>query len=273
MSGAHQGNARNYKTVNCRAWSRLAQQGSDSSRPFGKKEFTCARYWLDPDGWIDWPEVRHVLCLAAVGGQQAPMFAALDCRVVSAVLCPEQLRHYLETARRHGLDIECVEADMLDLSALHGRDFDLVYQAISACYVPNVRRLYAEVSRVLRPGGYYRVEHWNPVNMQLADDQRWTGRGYELVRPYISGRLHVWKGVVEDGHGSTECWHYIHSLTDLIGGLCDAGFHILQFGERGQQDETALPGSDAHVQRFVRPFFSLYAQRRGDPSPPRIGGR
>jgi SAM-dependent methyltransferase len=252
---------RGYKVVNRRAWTYLARHGSDSSKPFGEQHFAQARHWLDPDGWIRWHEVRHVLCLASGGGQQAPMFASLDCRVVSSDLCPEQLHHDSETARQYGYEIECVEADMLDLSSLHGRDFDLVYQAISACYVPNVRRLYTEVSRVIRPGGYYRVEHWNPVSMQLDDDARWTGRGYELVRPYISGRLHVWRSAVINGKGSTECWHYIHNLTDLIGGLCDAGFRILQFAERGVQDEAAEPGSEQHLHAYARPFFSLYAQK------------
>ena len=98
------------------------------------------------------------------------MFASLDCRVTSVDLCPEQLQRDRMTADRYGLDLECLEADMLDLSALYGRAFDLVYQAISFCYVPDVSKLYAQVSRVLRSGGFYRVEHWNPVNMQLADD-------------------------------------------------------------------------------------------------------
>src|SRR5262249_38927681 len=104
--------------------------------------------------------VRQVLCLASAGGQQAPMFASLGCRVVSADLCPEQLERDASTAKRLGFEIECVECDMLDLSPLYGRNFDLVYQAVSACYAPNVAKLYAEVARVLKHGGFYRVEHW-----------------------------------------------------------------------------------------------------------------
>jgi len=261
MAAIRQTKSRNYRAVNRLGWSRLAEQGCDSSQPYGRKEFSHARYWLDPDGWIDWSEVRNVLCLAAGGGQQAPMFATLDCCVVSADLCPDQLDRDREAAHSYGLEIECVEADMLDLSALHGRDFDLVYQAISACYVPDVRRLYEQVARVLRPGGYYRVEHWNPVSMQLADNPKWTGRGYELVRPYVSGQLHVWRDAGGDNFVSTECWHFLHSLDDLIGGLCNAGFQILRFGERGQADQTARPGTAAHIQAFVNPFISLYARK------------
>jgi SAM-dependent methyltransferase len=258
MSGAAKG--RNYKAVNRQGWTRLARQRCDSCEPYGKEELAQARDWLDPEHWIDWTGVQSVLCLASGGGQQAPMFASLNCRVVSADLCPEQLKRDRQAARKHGYEIECVEADMLDLSALHGREFDLVYQSVSACYVPDVRRLYTEVFRVLKPGGYYRVEHWNPVNMQL--DLTWTGRGYELVRP--SGSVHVWRGADGNGKGHTECWHYIHSLTDLLGGLCDAGFRILHFNERTLYEEGAEPGSKAHAYSFAPPFFSLYARKNGE---------
>jgi SAM-dependent methyltransferase len=250
-----QDQGRDYRAVNRQAWTRLASQGS------AEPHFSEAKEWLDPEGWIHWPEVRNVLCLAAGGGQQAPLFASLNCNVVSADICPEQLEHDRQAARQHGFEIECVEADMLDLSALHGRDFDLVYQAISACYVPDVRRLYAEVSHVLRPGGFYRVQHWNPVHIQLADNVTWTGRGYELVRPCVSGVPHVWRRAGENGGGDTECWHYIHSMTDLVGGLCDAGFQILRFTQFEHYDEQAEPGSDAHVCSYVRPLFSMYALR------------
>jgi SAM-dependent methyltransferase len=263
MAESVESEARNYRSVNRQAWTRLACQGSDSSRPCHTKDLSWARSWLDPFGWIRWEEIRQVLCLASGGGQQAPIFAHLDCRVVSADLCPEQLELDRRTAREQGLTVECVETDMLDLSALYGRDFDLVYQAISACYVPDVRALYAEVARVLRGGGFYRVEHWSPVNMQLAHDRRWTGRGYELVRPYVSGQRDIWKGGRANGQLSPECWHYIHTLTDLIGGLCDAGFRILHFSERGQEDKSAEPGSEEHVGLFVPQFLALYAQLQG----------
>lgn len=250
-----------YKGVNRRAWTILACQGNTASQSFGDQQLAEARRWLDPDGWIDWASVGSVLCVASGGGQQAVLFASLGCRVVSADLCPEQLALDLETAQRHGYEIECIQSDMLDLSALHGRNFDLVYQATSACYVPDVRRLYGEIALVLRPGGHYRVDHWSPVHMQLGDSPFWTGRGYELIRPCTSGALHVWRRAGEPGAGDIECWHYLHSLTSLIGSLCDAGFKIARFAERRDYCENAEPGSDAHIALFVPPVLSLYAQK------------
>lgn len=78
---------------------------------------------------------------------------------------PEQLQRDREVAQHYCFDIECLEGDMLDLSALYGREFDLVYQPVSALYVPDVPLLYREVFRVPKPGGLYWIEHWNPVQM------------------------------------------------------------------------------------------------------------
>jgi SAM-dependent methyltransferase len=162
----------------------------------------------------------------------------------------------------YDLEVELIEGDMLDLSALHGREFDLVYQALSACYVPDVRRLYGEVARVLRPGGCYRVEHANPVTLQLSDHEAWDGKGYRLVRPQQPDEPIPW--TVPDGDAPetpVECWHYLHPLDHLLGGLCDAGFVVLHFAERAAGDPSAGPGTYEHLAAYVPPFFTLVAQR------------
>ena len=42
---------------------------------------------------------------------------------------------------------------MQDLSVLGGRAFDLVYQAVSSLYVPDIRQCYQQVVAVTKPGG------------------------------------------------------------------------------------------------------------------------
>lgn len=255
-----------YRHVNRRAWEYLATRGYPSTQPYGSHHFAHARELLDPHGWIPWDEVDSVLCLGASGGQQVPFFASLGCRVTAVDLCPEQLERDREVAEQHGLTVECVEADMLDLATLHGREFDLVYQAISACYVPDVHRLYCEVSRVLRLGGCYRVEHVNPVGLQLSDTAAWNGRGYCIVRPQQPNEPVPWTAPSEDGVGpAVTCWQYIHPLDHLIGGLAAAGFIIRRFAERAVGDLSAEPGSYAHVAAYVPPFFTLLAQLEDAP--------
>ena len=254
----------NYGTITRNAWDYLAKHGCDSSTPYGPQEYRRARGMLDSRRWIPWNRIRSVLALACGGGQQAPLLASLGYQVTLVDISPEQLALDRQAAEHYGFKLECVEADMLDLSQLHGRDYDLVYMAISACYVPDVRKLYAEVNRVLKPGGYYRVEHWNPVHVQLAQHRMWDGKAYRVARPQQPGKpVQAAMGWNEDtGATSMTCWHYIHPLTDLIGGLCDAGFSVLRFAESGEADLTAEPGTHPHLGAYLPSFFLLFSRLR-----------
>ena len=251
-----------YVAVNREGWAWLAVHECEASVPYGAAQFREARERLDSRGWLPWREIGSVLCLACGGGQQGPLFASLGYKVTVADISPAQLQKDMAVAHAFGMDIECVEADMLDLSALHGRGFDLVYQAISACYVPDVRRLYREVNATLRSAGLYCVEHWNPFHAQLAPGTAWDGEAYRLLYQQQPKRPVPWHSA---GHAAPEpgttCWHYIHPLHDLIGGLCDAGFRIERFSEIAEWDTLAEPGSPAHVARYVPPLLAVMARR------------
>jgi len=217
---------------------------------------------LDFKGWIPWREIHSVLCLAAGGGQQSALFASLGCRVTVVDLSPEQLTIDRRVAAENGFDVECIEGDMLDIDRLLSRQFDLVYQPISAHYAHDVRRLYQGVHKVVRPGGYYWVEHWSPFQMQIATLDPWDSQAYRLVEPQRYGEALPW--IVSHEHSPTApsiCWHYVHPLNDLIGGLCDAGFKILRFAERQQSDLSAEPGSEAHLAAYLPPFMAIFGRR------------
>jgi SAM-dependent methyltransferase len=252
-----------YRTVNRRGWNVLSRTGLSSSRPYGPREFAHAREMLDPQGWLPWGRLRSVLCLASGGGQQGPLFASLGLRVTVADLAPGQLALDRAVARRNGLDITCVQADMLDLSALRGNRFDLVYQPVSAIYVPDVGRLYREVATVLPPGGLYRVQHWNPVQMQLPYDggEWWDGEAYRLVHPHDRKRPQRWEPDGADGSGDASCLHWLHTRTDLFGGLCDTGFVITRFREHGPNRPDAPAGTWPHLAHWVPPFLTVLARR------------
>lgn len=254
-----------YRAVNRTGWDSLARSGCDSSTPYGPRQFAHAPAWLDEHGWLPWDRFRSVLCLAAGGGQQGPLFAHLGYEVTVVDLSAEQLRRDREVADRYGLHLDCVQADMLDLRPLGERRFDLVYQPVSAIYVPDVRRCYREVARVLRRGGFYHVEHWNPVQMQLADTPCWDGEAYRIAQRPGGGAGLSWRG--EADSPEARCRHYIHPMGDLIGGLGAAGMVIDRFAERSTPDPRAAPGTNEHLAAYLPTFFSILAHRRLAPLP------
>jgi SAM-dependent methyltransferase len=250
-----------YRVVNRAGWDFQAGAVPAPADEPPAETLAHARALLDPFGWIPWRAVATVLCLASAGGQQAPLFAALGCEVTSLDLSPLQLAKDADVCGRRGLAIRCVEGDMLDLSPLGDATFDLVYQQVSACYVPEVAPLYGQVAEHLRPGGRYLVQHWNPVHLQLGDAPVGDG-AYRLVRPQRPAGPIPWMAPGEHGPiPASLCWHYIHPLDDLIGGLTRTGFTIERFAELGAGDPDAEPGSDEHRAAYLPPYFLILARK------------
>ena len=95
-----------YRSVNRAGWDELNEQRTGAMRSYGPQDFARARELLDPAGWLPWRRLRTVLCLAAGGGQQGPLFASLGYEVTVADLSPEQLAKDHATARQYSLNGE-----------------------------------------------------------------------------------------------------------------------------------------------------------------------
>ena len=106
-----------------------------------------------PRAWFPPLAGEPVLCLAGAGGQQAPILAAAGARVTVLDNSPAQLAQDRAVAERERLDVTCVLGDMRDLSAFADQSFALVFHPCSNAFVPDVRPVWREAFRVLRPGG------------------------------------------------------------------------------------------------------------------------
>jgi hypothetical protein len=68
----------------------------------------------------------------------------------------------------------------------------------------------------------------------------------------------MWK---PDNEHEPSCVHFIHTLTDLLGGLPEFGFSILDFDEgRYGADANSEPGSHSHLAAYIPPFFSILSR-------------
>jgi SAM-dependent methyltransferase len=196
---------------------------------------------------------KHVLCLAAGGGQQSAAFGVLGARVTVVDLTAGQLAGDRKAAAHYGYRVTTFQSDMRDLSDLRDGTVDLVYQANSLAYIPDVRPLYGEVSRVLRPGGRYRVCAGQPAVHAVV----WNGDAYCITHPY-SERVFP----RPDGVGI----EFRHTMAALFNGLLDAGLTIQRVHEAPyafRRDEgCAPPGSWDHERAYVAGEFVIVAEKR-----------
>lgn len=249
-------------------WEALARANVVFSRPFLTLTRDNARDVIDPKDLLRDVRGKDVLCLASGGGQQSAAFALLEANVTVFDLSETQLQRDQETAAYYNVTIKTVQGDMSDLSCFENDSFDIIWHAFSLNFVPDVRRIFKEVARVLRVDGLYRMQYHNPFLSGL-EESHWSGEGYLLKHPYVDGAEIIfeepyWEIEQEDGsielvEGPKE---YRHALSTVTNELIKRGFVILGIWEEPQVDAPAEPGTWAHLVSFMPPWLTFWASYR-----------
>ena len=172
-----------------------------------------------------------LLGLASGGGQQMPVFAALgaDCTILD--YSEKQLASEKMVAEREGYHINIVRADMTKPLPFDNESFDLIFHAISNCYVEDVYHIWNECYRVLRKGGVLIAGMDNGINF-LFDDHNADPlvvvnkvpfnplKDPELFETYVA----------------TDGVQFSHTLEEQIGGQLKAGFVLTDLYEDREPD-------------------------------------
>jgi len=236
------------RAYNRTAWDREVERGNQWTVPVSDAAIAAARQgqWeiiLTPSkpvprAWFLDIAGADVLCLASGGGQQGPILAAAGANVTVLDNSPGQLAQDRLVAERHALSIATVEGDMADLSMFADRSFDLIVHPVSNVFVPDVRPVWKEAYRVLRPGGALLAGFTNPAvylfDYDLADRTGVLQVKYAL--PY-SDLKHLPAEQRQRYLENEEPLEFSHTLEDQIGGQLDAGFVLIGFFEDAYGEE------------------------------------
>jgi len=238
------------RSINRERWNKQVEQGNPWTVPVSRQVIEDARQgkWQVllterkpvPRSWFPKSFTGlDLLGLACGGGQQGPIFAALGAKVTILDNSPRQLERDREVAQREGLSITTVEGDMGDLSMFADNSLDLVFNPVSVCFVPEVRPIWREAYRVLKPGGTLLTGFCNPV-LYIFNYQKMEQGLFEVQYklPFDSRKLSEEELKVE--FGENEPLEFSHMLEDLVGGQLDAGFMLVGMYE----DRTKGPIED-----------------------------
>lgn len=246
------------------AWDDLVRVGSSFANPARPADFQDPELIINPFGWLKAPfRGKRILCLAAGGGRHGPLFAAEGAIVTVVDISEEMLKLDRDVAQREGVSLKTLQCSMTELGEFGDSVFDIVLQPVSTCYVEKLAPVYAEIARVIKPSGTYVSQHKQPVSLQAATKPLASG-GYALCEPYYrEGALPQVAGSEHREFGTKE---YLHTLEDLLGGLCIAGFSIDAVKEPRHGNPLSESGSFQARSCFVPPYLAIKATRLDEPS-------
>lgn len=212
--------------ANARFWSGYAQEYlAEHGSALGEIRLLWCPEGLTEDeahllGDVAGARVLEVGCGAAQG---ARWVAAHGGDVVATDIAPGMLAEARSLNRRTGVRVPLVEADARALPFADGA-FDVAFTAYGAIpFVPDPERVFAEVSRVLRPGGRWVFSTCHPMRWVFADDP--TVDGLRVVRRYFDAEPYT------EGEEELEYAEFQHTVSDLVNGVLAAGMTVDQLLE------------------------------------------
>jgi len=252
--------------LNRRAWDAQVEKQNRWTVPITSEEVDVARRgdWSIlltpirpvPRSWF--PEMRDaaVLCLASGGGQQGPILAAAGARVTVFDNSPKQLEQDRLVAEREGLELNTIEGDMADLGVFDDGVFDLIVHPVSNCFVPDLRPVWSECSRVLRVGGELLAGFCNPLRYLFPYDVEHDSYLLSVAHSIPYSDLESLTEEQKAQHVEMgEPFEFGHTLSDQIAGQLHAGLALIDLFE-----DTCPPDEDP-LSKFISSFIATRARK------------
>lgn len=238
----------NYQDINAETIDRWIAEGWEWGKPISHEEYLRAVQgeWdlfltptkKVPHDWFGQLKGKKILGLASGGGQQMPIFAALGAECTVLDYSRQQIASEELVAQREGYQIRIIRGDMTKPLPFEDEAFDLIFHPVSNCYVREVKPIWKECWRILKPGGLLLsgVDHY--LNYIVDDNER------EIVNhlPFDPISDEAQRKQLEEADAGMQ---FSHSLEEQINGQLEAGFTLLNLYEdtngEGRLHELNIP--------------------------------
>lgn len=201
-----------------------------------------------PKAWFGKIKGRKILGLASGGGQQMPIFSALGAACTVLDYSDRQLQSERDVAEREGYEIGIVKADMSRPLPFPDGCFDMIFHPVSNVYVKEVKPIWRECFRVLKPGGVLLAGLDNGVNYIVDEDEERIVNALPFDPLQNKDQM---RRLQEQDCGI----QFSHTAEEQLGGQLEAGFILTDLYEdtnsEGRLHELNIPSY--YATRAVKP--------------------
>lgn len=169
-----------------------------------------------PKNWLGNLKKKKVLGLAAGGGQQGPILAALGAQVTIIDFSEQQILSEKNVATRENYDIEIIQGDISQKLPFEADYFDLIIHPVSNVYVQNVQTIWREAFRILKPDGEILSGLDNGINYIVDNSETKVVNRLPFNPLKNADQM---KQMLDENGGI----QFSHSIEEQIGGQLKAG--------------------------------------------------
>ena len=182
-----------------------------------------------PHEWVGDVKDKRILGLASGGGQQMPILAARGACCTVLDYSDSQIKSERMVAKREKYSIEIIKGDMTKPLPFADGTFDMIIHPVSNCYARDVRAIWRECYRVLKPGGVLIAGMDNGVNFMFDSDETYVVNHFPFDPLSDPGQMKQ----LERSEGGVQ---FSHTFEEQIGGQLEAGFTITAVYEDTNRD-------------------------------------
>ncbi|MHA2246196.1 MAG: class I SAM-dependent methyltransferase [Candidatus Hodarchaeales archaeon] len=171
---------------------------------------------------------KKVLELGCGGGQNSIVLTKWGAEVIGLDISELQLEHANSLAKKEEVQVRFVQGRMEDLGQFESNTFDIVISSHAIGYVDDLKAVFKETERVLKPEGFlvFCFEHpiWLTVGPAFEDGD------LTKVQSYFDRNRDVWDWICLNGTKATfnqGNW----SITEIINGFIEVGLRIVRIEE------------------------------------------
>ncbi|MEZ0169851.1 class I SAM-dependent methyltransferase [Microvirga sp. TS319] len=221
-----------WSQANLSNWNRRAALHIEDATGFYDVEgFVAGKDTLDPIAASEIGDVKgkRLLHLQCHFGLDTLSLARRGAIVTGLDFSPVAITGSRDLAATANVPAAFVEADLYDARNAIDGHFDLVFSSWGTiCWLPNVKRWAKVVADMLRPGGtlYFLDSHPSAQVLDQREGRIEPVYGWRTPedRPDVFTESQSYTG---DAHSEKVVdYNWIHPLSDVIGGLLDAGLHL-----------------------------------------------